>query len=292
MGPSLRAPSSRWSTSCSPAPTRPRRSRRGGRWWWVSAPFGHSPSPKCPALPLTSLTINRVFPLCWVSVEQDAFYRQGLPNIIQLLATVAIFLMVVYFQVQRVGVARVGLQAVTKYATTCTQYLLPPCRVSVWSCPSAPSGRAARLATRPTPSSSSTPPTCPSSCRWVGAPSVFVGLPGVKQAQACTACPRAQHAQQTILPDTVDVPTPSCSSTVSLGVQPLLHLPAAVPPLWGQLPGAAAGPLAGGMQFLEPACGVVVGRWHQLQGRERCCMPICEYHGPFPATRLTSSADR
>ena len=30
---------------------------------------------------------------------QDAFYRQGLPNIMQLLATVAIFLMVVYFQV-------------------------------------------------------------------------------------------------------------------------------------------------------------------------------------------------
>lgn len=36
-----------------------------------------------------------------------------------------------------------------------------------------------------------------------------MGLPGVKQAQACTACPRAQHAQQTILPDTVDVPTPA-----------------------------------------------------------------------------------
>lgn len=32
---------------------------------------------------------------------QDAFYRQGLPNIMQLLATVAIFLMVVYFQVGR-----------------------------------------------------------------------------------------------------------------------------------------------------------------------------------------------
>jgi hypothetical protein len=30
---------------------------------------------------------------------QDAFYRQGLPNIMQLLATIAIFLMVVYFQV-------------------------------------------------------------------------------------------------------------------------------------------------------------------------------------------------
>ncbi|PRW61345.1 transport Sec61 subunit alpha-like [Chlorella sorokiniana] len=33
---------------------------------------------------------------------KDAFYRQGLPNIIQLLATVAIFLMVVYFQGFRV----------------------------------------------------------------------------------------------------------------------------------------------------------------------------------------------
>lgn len=42
------------------------------------------PSPPCPPAPLTM---------------QDAFYRQGLPNIIQLLATVAIFLMVVYFQV-------------------------------------------------------------------------------------------------------------------------------------------------------------------------------------------------
>ena len=30
---------------------------------------------------------------------KDAFYRQGLPNIMQLLATVAIVLMVVYFQV-------------------------------------------------------------------------------------------------------------------------------------------------------------------------------------------------
>lgn len=36
---------------------------------------------------------------CLLAALQDAFYRQGLPNIMQLLATVSIFLMVVYFQV-------------------------------------------------------------------------------------------------------------------------------------------------------------------------------------------------
>ena len=42
------------------------------------------------------LSFSLSFPFPWL---QDAFYRQGLPNIMQLLATVAIFLMVVYFQV-------------------------------------------------------------------------------------------------------------------------------------------------------------------------------------------------
>lgn len=40
-------------------------------------------------------------PLPPPALLQDAFYRQGLPNIMQLLATIAIFLMVVYFQVRR-----------------------------------------------------------------------------------------------------------------------------------------------------------------------------------------------
>ena len=55
------------------------------------------PSPwRSPHLPLSGCPFHS---LC----EQDAFYRQGLPNIMQLLATIAIFLMVVYFQVGGVG---------------------------------------------------------------------------------------------------------------------------------------------------------------------------------------------
>ncbi len=37
---------------------------------------------------------------------QDAFYRQGLPNMMQLLATAAVFCMVVYFQVHVWGGVR------------------------------------------------------------------------------------------------------------------------------------------------------------------------------------------
>ena len=53
------------------------------------------------ACPFTALRIPcPPSPLVLSSPPQDAFYRQGLPNIMQLLATVAIFLMVVYFQVR------------------------------------------------------------------------------------------------------------------------------------------------------------------------------------------------
>ena len=41
----------------------------------------------------------RPWPLVPLLRLQDAFYRQGLPNLMNLLATVAVFCMVVYFQV-------------------------------------------------------------------------------------------------------------------------------------------------------------------------------------------------
>ena len=127
---------------------------------------------------------------------KDAFYRQQMPNILQLLSTIAIFLMVVYFQVTERGVcvgvggwcgqvggcARVGQGRVLGPRACMRRCPLahlpaphphpphapPGRRASAWSCPSAPSARAAAWVPPPTPSSSSTPPTCPSSSRWVG----------------------------------------------------------------------------------------------------------------------------
>ena len=280
MGPSLRAPSLRWSTSCSPAPTRPRHSRRGGRWWWVSAPFGHSPSPKCPASPLTFLTINRVCPLCLLSVEQDAFYRQGLPNIIQLLATVAIFLMVVYFQVQHdcalgwhvlVCKPSQDMQRRSQKISIRHNFCFPMQGFRV-ELPIRSKRSRGAFGNQTYPIKLFYTSNMPIILQVGGARSVFVGQWAWQVSNERGHALHVRRHNMLVTPSyliAVAVPPPSCLSTVSLGVQPLLHLPAAVPPLWGQLPGAAAGPLAGRMQLMEPACCVGMGRWHHLLGREQ-----------------------
>ena len=111
---------------------------------------------------------------------------------------------------------------------------------------------------RPTPSSCSTPPTCPSSCRHALAVAWRVPEP----PQPAVACPMAgwppcRSTRLGFTPaHTAPAPTthtrlpshthPSSPPAVCPGVQPVLHLPAALPPLRSQHPGAAAGALAGG----------------------------------------------
>lgn len=41
---------------------------------------------------------------------KEAFYRQNLPNVINLMATIVIFLVVIYFQVRTVSVRRMRSQ--------------------------------------------------------------------------------------------------------------------------------------------------------------------------------------
>lgn len=93
----------------------------GGGWGCLARALALLPAcpgltpagPACLTSAATLLPAGPLLPAHWPSSaparaplsrrHQDAFYRQGLPNIMQLLATVAIFLMVVYFQVGQCG---------------------------------------------------------------------------------------------------------------------------------------------------------------------------------------------
>lgn len=109
-----------------------------------------------------------------VRALREAFYRQNLPNLMNLIATVFVFAVVIYFQVKW----QHQLNTLSFFCLYCTEgiwtrgfetnvslLMVTLCyisRASGWTCPS--SQHATVVNTTPTPSNYSTPPTSPSSC--------------------------------------------------------------------------------------------------------------------------------
>lgn len=112
-----------------------------------------------------------------VRALREAFYRQNLPNLMNLIATVFVFAVVIYFQVSwwpflmwlfskfKIGIANSQNDEGREYLQfNCSLFssFTSSLRDSGLICPSSQPATVAN--TTPTPSSSSTPPTFPSSC--------------------------------------------------------------------------------------------------------------------------------
>ena len=94
--------------------------------------------------------------ITWPNKQQalrEAFYRQNLPNIMNLLATIVVFSAVIYLQ------GKTLFLRVQRTKDICSSYII---QASASKSPSSPPANAACAV--PTPSASSTPPTCPSCC--------------------------------------------------------------------------------------------------------------------------------
>lgn len=105
-----------------------------------------------------------------VRALREAFYRQNLPNLMNLLSTIFVFGVVIYFQVCEKRLPKSLIEENThdemdgsvQFDAKVALNSFCVLRASGWTCPS--SLLATVASTTPTPSSSSTLPTSPSSC--------------------------------------------------------------------------------------------------------------------------------